>query len=224
MISQTIHQYLLKFHLLFLVIFVFSSCTSTLYVAPKQVDCTGVSAQQCYLIRRSAEGNWIMHYQEIQDLNYELGYSYKVKVKKENIKNVPMDGASFQYRVVKVVEKKDVTESIALEDLLDKEWKLEFLRWKGTQFGIEKAVPTINFKADAKISGNAGCNNYFGSFTLDGRTINASEIGSTRMICKEADELEQAFLAFLGVEMRGIFNDGKLVISADGGHKMIFKQ
>ena len=110
--SNTYTRLYLNATMLLMLLWGISSCTSTLYVAPKQVDCTGASAQKCYLIRRSAEGNWIMHYQEIQGLDYELGYSYKIKVKKENIKNVPMDGASYIYHVVDVLEKRDVTEEI----------------------------------------------------------------------------------------------------------------
>ena len=71
-----------------------------------------------------------MHYQEIKGLDYELGFSYKVKVKKEKMERVPLDGTSYQYNVVEVLEKKDVTTSIALEDLMDKEWKLEYLKWE----------------------------------------------------------------------------------------------
>ena len=117
--------------LLLVLLMFMDSCTSTLYVAPKKVDCTGVSANKCYLIRRGAEGNWIMHYQEIVGLDYELGFSYKIKVKKESIKNPPMDGASFQYKVVEILEKKDVTESISLEDLIGKEWEAGIIELGG---------------------------------------------------------------------------------------------
>lgn len=81
------------------------SCTSTLYVAPKKADCTGAGAQTCYLIRKGSEGNWILHYEDIRGLDYEQGFSYKIKVKKETVKNVPADRASYQYSVVEVLEK-----------------------------------------------------------------------------------------------------------------------
>lgn len=207
--------------LLFLVLMSFS-CTSTLYLAPKQVDCTGAADQKCYLIRSSAQGNWIMHYQEIEGLEYEPGFSYKLKVKKENIKNPPMDGASYNYQLVEILAKNDVAGSIALEDLINKEWKMEYLRWKGTQFGAEDKIPTIKFEPDNKVSGNGGCNNFFSTFSLEGRTINLEEIGSTKMACPETMELEQAFFQFLDVEFRAIFNDGELVLSSDGGNTMIF--
>lgn len=163
-----------------------------------------------------------MHYQEIKGLDYELGFSYKVKVKKEKMERVPLDGTSYQYNVVEVLEKKDVTTSIALEDLMDKEWKLEYLKWDGAQYGIEGKAPTLTFKNDGKVSGFGGCNNYFGTFTIHGRTIDIGEIGATRMMCDGKMELEENFLKALGIEVRAIFNEGKLVLSSDGGNKMIF--
>ena len=200
----------------------FYSCTSTLYLAPKQVDCTGASDQKCYLVRNSTDGNWIMHYQAIEGLDYEPGFSYKLKVKKHNIKNPPMDGSSFSYQMVKILEMKDVATDIAKDDLAGKEWTLEYLRWKGTRYGVEGQAPTINFEVDGKVSGKGGCNNYFSSYELAGRTINLKEIGSTKMMCPNSDELESAFFQFLNTEIRAIFNDGKLVLSSDVGNSAVF--
>jgi len=201
----------------------FFSCTSKLYVAPKQVDCTGASSQKCYLVRTSTEGNWIMHYQEINGFEYEPGFSYKIKVKREKRKHVSMDGSSYKYILVDILEQKDAAESIALEDLLGKEWILEYLKWEDSQYGIEGTSPTLRFEQSGKVSGNGGCNNLFSTFTLDGRTINMEEIGSTRMMCEGKMELEEAYMKFLNMEIRAIFSDGKLVLSTDGGNRMIFR-
>jgi heat shock protein HslJ len=198
------------------------SCTSTLYIAPKKADCTGVGAQTCYLIRKSTEGNWIMHYQDIKGLDYEPGFSYKIKVKKESLKNVAADRASFQYKVVEVLERRDVTDDLVPEDLIAKEWKLEYLKSDGTQFGMEDIVPTLSFSSDGKVNGFAGCNKFFGSYKIDGRTIQVGEIGATRMHCEPTMELELAYLKVLGKELRGLFNESKLILSADGGDQMIF--
>jgi heat shock protein HslJ len=198
------------------------SCTSILYVAPKKADCTGAGAQTCYLIRKGAEGNWILHYEDIKGLDYEPGFSYRIKVKKETVKNVPADRASFQYSVVEVLEKRDVTDDLVSEDLLDKEWKLEYMKFEGTQYGMEEIIPTLNFLDDGKVNGFAGCNTYFGNYDIDGRTITFAAIGATRMHCEAAMELEQAFLKLLSGELRGLFNDSKLILSGDAGNQMIF--
>jgi heat shock protein HslJ len=50
-----------------------------------------------------------------------------------------------------------------------------------------------------RISGNAGCNNFFGSYTGDDRNISFGSMGSTRMACmdQERSKLESAFLKLI---------------------------
>jgi heat shock protein HslJ len=198
-----------------------SSCTSILYVAPRKADCTGVSAQTCYLIRSSAEGNWVMHYQEIKGFDFEPGFSYKIKVKKESVKNSPADGSSLRYSMVELLEKKDVTEDIVMEDLVGKDWELEFLKSDGTQFGFEDKAPMLTFSEDGKVTGFAGCNNFFGSYDLTARTVKITGIGATKMHCNDAMDLETAYLKVLSLELRALFSEGKLILSADGSSQMI---
>ncbi|MCK5471136.1 MAG: META domain-containing protein [Cyclobacteriaceae bacterium] len=212
-----------RFLFLLLALMVFwSSCTSILYVAPRQVDCTGVSDQKCYLIRRSPGENWVSHYHEIQGLDYEPGFSYKIKVKKEHIKNPPVGASSFRLILVETLDMTDVTEDLDIDDLAGKDWKLEFLKQERVEIGIEKQIPTIRFETDGKISGFGGCNNFFGSFTLNGRTIKNSDIGSTRKFCDGAMDLENAYFKVLEMEFRALFVGGKLILTGDGGNQMIF--
>jgi putative lipoprotein len=121
-----------------------------------------------------------------------------------------------------VLDKRDVTDDLVPEDLLDKEWKLEYMKSEGMQYGMEDIIPTLNFSNDGKVNGFAGCNNYFGNYDIDGRTIAFGEIGSTRMHCEASMELEQAFMKILSGELRGLFNEGKLILSGDTGNQMIF--
>jgi hypothetical protein len=46
---------------------------------------------------------------------------------------------------VEVLEKRDVTDDLVSEDLQDKEWKLEYMKFEGTQYGMEEIIPTLNF-------------------------------------------------------------------------------
>lgn len=199
-----------------------TACTSVLYVAPKRADCTSVTDQYCYLIRNSPEGNWLMHLQEIKGLDYEPGFSYKLKVKKESVKKSQADGGTMRYAMVELMEKRDVAADIMKEDLFGKEWKLEFLKTPGTQFLPDDKVPVLRFGEDGKIGGFGGCNNYFGGFSLNGRTIKIGEIGSTKMHCEDTMDLETTYLKVLSMELRALFSDRKLILSADGGNQMIF--
>lgn len=77
------------------------------------------------------------------------------------------------------------------------DWKLIMLENVGQDFG--KA--SIKFDiAEKKVSGNSGCNNFFGSYTLSGDDhIQFGGMGSTRMACldEEANKTEQKMLSFL---------------------------
>lgn len=65
---------------------------------------------------------------------------------------------------------------------------------------IEGTEITALFGADGELSGSAGCNQYIGSYTVDGNAIEIGQLGSTMRFCPEPDgvmEQEQAFLAAL---------------------------
>ncbi len=222
MMKKIIEHHYKTFGVFEVLVFMLFSCTSRLYVAPRQADCTGISNQQCLLIRSNPEGNWILHYDQIEGFDYEPGFRYTIKVRSEQVKSPPADGSSIKYILVEVMEKMDVTDDMESEDLINKEWKLSILKADHILFGIEGNVPTLTFHADGRISGNGGCNNFFGNFKLTGRTISIGALGSTKMACEEAMELEQAYFKVLGLELRGLFNDGKLILTADGGNQMIF--
>lgn len=49
---------------------------------------------------------------------------------------------------------------------------------------IEGTTLTVEFDADGKVAGNAGCNNYFGPFTQDKDAIAIGPLGSTMMACE----------------------------------------
>jgi heat shock protein HslJ len=59
---------------------------------------------------------------------------------------------------------------------------------------------TANFRADGQLTGSAGCNNYFTSYTTDGNNITIGPAGSTQQFCSEPEgvmEQEQEYLTAL---------------------------
>lgn len=75
-------------------------------------------------------------------------------------------------------------------------WKLIQLENIGKDFG----KVSIEFDtADKKVSGNTGCNSFFGTYQTDSNFIEFSKIGNTRMACidDETSKTEQKILAFL---------------------------
>jgi len=63
---------------------------------------------------------------------------------------------------------------------------------------IQAAQQTLSFTYDGKISGNAGCNDYFANYEVNGSDLSISAIGSTKMFCGDGLMAEEtAFLAAL---------------------------
>jgi heat shock protein HslJ len=74
--------------------------------------------------------------------------------------------------------------------------------------------------AEGTVTGSAGCNNYFGSYEVDGETITFGPLGSTLMACPEPEgvmEQETAYLAALGSAATYRIEGDKLeLVDADG--------
>lgn len=64
---------------------------------------------------------------------------------------------------------------------------------------IADRAPTLEFGADGRATGTGSCNQYFGSYTIDGGTLNVGQLGSTMMACEEpVMQQEISFLQTLG--------------------------
>ena len=69
------------------------------------------------------------------------------------------------------------------------------LEWIGERPLVDRSRMTMTLGADGRAYGNAGCNHWFASYTLQGQLITFDRIGKTRKLCVEAlMEQEQRFL------------------------------
>lgn len=64
-------------------------------------------------------------------------------------------------------------------------WVLKTMNGQEAKSLFEKTIPSVEFNfADSMVNGNAGCNNYFGKFSLnDKNEFSASRLGMTLMMC-----------------------------------------
>jgi heat shock protein HslJ len=78
--------------------------------------------------------------------------------------------------------------------------------WNLVEFSPEPSItidanlrPTINFSTDGKVSGNAACNSYTSTYTVDGDALTIAQPGSTLMACATdmQSKFETAYLAAL---------------------------
>jgi heat shock protein HslJ len=75
-------------------------------------------------------------------------------------------------------------------------WTLQTLN--GSTISTLKRPITISFsEADKRVTGYAGCNQYFSSYTLNGSSIRFTAPGRTKMYCNETMDLEEKFILTL---------------------------
>lgn len=83
-------------------------------------------------------------------------------------------------------------------------------------------APTISFGEDGKISGFAGCNRLLGSAAVDGKKVDFSQLGLTRMMCSPDEmKIEEAFTGSLARAGFATEDDGVLTLWDLQGDKLI---
>lgn len=103
--------------------------------------------------------------------------------------------------------------------------RLEGTEWTLTGYAINTTMTaplpstkvTMNFGNDGRISGTAGCNHYFATYTLKGTAITFGPAGSTLMYCVDSGVMDQesAYLTLLG-QAASITVDGDRLTLLDG--------
>jgi heat shock protein HslJ len=99
-------------------------------------------------------------------------------------------------------------------DLVGTEWVLGDLPGQV----LADVRPTISFSGDGTVSGNAGCNTFSGSYTVDGSNLTFGPLASTKMACEGAKgTLETAFLgAIQATTTYEITDAGELKLTSGG--------
>ena len=93
----------------------------------------------------------------------------------------------------------------------------------GSQWGTGVAVDRrfVQFDADGRTSGDAGCNTFMGSYTADGVNLKLGPLATTRKMCGEMRmKHEQAWLDMLARIDSYRLNDDRLQLM-DAGNKEI---
>ena len=164
----------------------------TFWVSGKKVTCTGVGEQECMLISYEDEpGEWENFYTSIDGFEFKPGVMQKITVQRTEKENVPANASKYNYELIEVVESKEmVTSSTKLNDI----WALNTLM--GTSYQeYEGERPTFKYsKADSRVGGTTGCNNYFGDVkSVSNSTIEFGQLASTKKACA-GNHAEQEFL------------------------------
>jgi heat shock protein HslJ len=107
--------------------------------------------------------------------------------------------------------------------LQDTQWVLVAL---GGEALLPDTAPSAEFSAE-QISGSAGCNTYFGTYTVSGSEITISDVANTEMWCMEPEgvmDQERAFLAALAsVASYRIAGERLELMDGTGGVILLFE-
>jgi heat shock protein HslJ len=93
---------------------------------------------------------------------------------------------------------------------------------------VEGTVVTVEFGSDGRVAGSGGCNQFSGTYTLDGDGLAIGPVVSTRMACLEPEgvgQQEAAYLAALARAATWSFQEDRLQLRAgDGALQVEFRQ
>lgn len=95
-------------------------------------------------------------------------------------------------------------------------WKLVQLNGAAVEPGEGKELHMV-LRGEDQVGGYAGCNQFTGSVTLSGDTVSFGPIASTRRMCADAMEQEDAFLQALENAQRYSISGESLAIENAGG-------
>ena len=116
--------------------------------------------------------------------------------------------------------------TVKQKDIADTSWKLTAI--SGEKItpkmvnGKETGIITLDITAD-KISGSAGVNRYFGTYTINGKDITVSGMGSTRMMGpQDLMEKEYKYLSVLGDVTGFEFKDSNTLLLKAGTDTLTF--
>ena len=88
---------------------------------------------------------------------------------------------------------------------------------------VADSTITLQFAAEGTVSGNAGCNQYNGSFTTEGDALTVGPLATTRMACLSEDlnAQETQYLAALQNSATYDISNGTLTIRDAGGASQV---
>ncbi|WP_067050400.1 META domain-containing protein [Methanofollis ethanolicus] len=114
----------------------------------------------------------------------------------------------------------------APEPIVGTEWTLaSYHTGDAISSVIAGTTVTAVFGEDGKVTGSAGCNHYFGSYTVDGAEMTVGALGSTEMYCEKPGVMEQesTYLRLLGtVASFSIEGEELTLLDANGTKVLMF--
>ena len=161
--------------------------TEFIVVADEMSDCRSSRNDKCLQIRKPHENNWRNLDGRIVNFKYQPGFFYLLEVREVNSRN----RRNNDYRLVRILyREKSANEPDNDSKLGNGKWILTKIN--GVNVNTNRAF--IRFEEDKdRFGGNGGCNGMGGDLSVNGSTIDMSQIISTKMYCEGTSEIENKF-------------------------------
>jgi heat shock protein HslJ len=106
------------------------------------------------------------------------------------------------------------------QSLTGSAWWVEDIGGRGV---IDMTHTTIEFGADGKLAGDTGCNRYFGSYEILGKTITVGPLAGTRKACAASlmDQESKFFQAMENITQWEIAETGLLHLRDEQGKGLL---
>jgi heat shock protein HslJ len=117
-----------------------------------------------------------------------------------------------------------IAQSDGGNSLVGRPWQLVSYGAPGAETPvIADSSATLEFRADNQVVGSGSCNEYGGSYTIEGDRINFSNIVSTIMACENPDVMQQEQIYFEALRSAGHFEraNDQLTIWYDDGQQQL---
>ena len=90
---------------------------------------------------------------------------------------------------------------------------------------LMKGLPMFEFNlSEMRVSGHAGCNQFFGEINLKGNLISFGTLAATKMACPDMTVEQKVFQALNQNNFTYKIDKLKLILESDSGIKMIFRK
>lgn len=196
-----------------------------LLVNSRKVPCSKVEPVPCLEVKEagSDSANWLPFNIPIEGFNYEEGYHYTIQVEEMHLAdaNLPADGSSIRYKLVKVISKEqDLT--LRLNDI----WKLVAINGRQIDPSKYHDVPMLEIRLqERRIGGNDGCNNFFGNLIrADATHLQMELLGSTRALCPDLQAEDLVGKPLSKVMTYSIAGQTLLLYNADGKEVLKYRK
>jgi heat shock protein HslJ len=91
----------------------------------------------------------------------------------------------------------------------------------GVQSVVTDSGPTLIFDEESGVTGSTGCNNFFGTYSTDGDTIEFSGLGATEIFCEHTAEQEIWMMAALAEATTYTIDSQTLELFDENGSRLL---